>query len=272
MLNHHAMISIKLIVQQCMSRHAWCVPAVVETLVRPATTDIRRPLRRGHQKYKSVCRPSPLQNMAAINLLLCVVAVVTLFLPLQNNAQFNGFPDFQQQPFAQGGRQNQAFGRGPQRQVGGNRQQQQVPWVETGNRRPSGGQGQVPWTETSQQGGRPQGQVPWTETSQQGGRPQQGQVPWTEVSQGNRPQTGQGQVPWTEISQGSQGGGAGTTTTTTQAPTRPCSCTSTAEYNPVCGSDNATYSNPGRLQCAIQCRQPIELIHYGVCRVEPDRG
>lgn len=43
---------------------------------------------------------------------------------------------------------------------------------------------------------------------------------------------------------------------TTQSPSvRSCiaSCPVTSEYNPVCGSDNVTYSNPGRLICAQMC-------------------
>ncbi|EFN89761.1 hypothetical protein EAI_02010, partial [Harpegnathos saltator] len=30
-------------------------------------------------------------------------------------------------------------------------------------------------------------------------------------------------------------------------------CIATAEYNPVCGSDNVTYWNMGRFNCAKSC-------------------
>lgn len=48
------------------------------------------------------------------------------------------------------------------------------------------------------------------------------------------------------------------TTTTTQAPlggtTRAnCNCPTTAEFNPVCGTDETTYGNPGKLRCANIC-------------------
>ncbi|KAF4531423.1 hypothetical protein B566_EDAN004191 [Ephemera danica] len=55
-------------------------------------------------------------------------------------------------------------------------------------------------------------------------------------------------------------------TTTTTPRTTPCQCAATGEYNPVCGTNNVTYSNPGRLQCAITCGTRVSLMHYGVCR------
>lgn len=41
-------------------------------------------------------------------------------------------------------------------------------------------------------------------------------------------------------------------TSTTQATTN-CPCVATAEYNPICGSDNVTYWNIGRFNCAKNC-------------------
>ncbi|ALC43924.1 Kaz1-ORFB, partial [Drosophila busckii] len=30
-------------------------------------------------------------------------------------------------------------------------------------------------------------------------------------------------------------------------------CQATSEYNPICGSDNVNYYNPGRFDCALRC-------------------
>ncbi|CAG2056865.1 unnamed protein product, partial [Timema podura] len=47
------------------------------------------------------------------------------------------------------------------------------------------------------------------------------------------------------------------TTTTTAAPSAPgaddCPCVTLQQYNPVCGTDGVTYSNPQKLNCARSC-------------------
>ena len=47
----------------------------------------------------------------------------------------------------------------------------------------------------------------------------------------------------------------------------PCEqrCQITSQYNPVCGSNDVTYSNPATLKCAQRCGRRINLVHYGVC-------
>ncbi|KAK7789084.1 hypothetical protein R5R35_012138 [Gryllus longicercus] len=69
----------------------------------------------------------------------------------------------------------------------------------------------------------------------------------------------------------------GTTTPTppAPAPTAPlvdaagapvnCPCQSTQEYNPVCGSNGATYNNPTKLRCAQRCGYEVTLAYYGQC-------
>ncbi|XP_012233433.1 uncharacterized protein [Linepithema humile] len=43
------------------------------------------------------------------------------------------------------------------------------------------------------------------------------------------------------------------------------SCPATPEYNPVCGTDNVDYTNPGGLGCAQRCGKEVLLRHYGRC-------
>ncbi|XP_018349741.1 PREDICTED: sphingosine kinase B-like isoform X2 [Trachymyrmex septentrionalis] len=38
-----------------------------------------------------------------------------------------------------------------------------------------------------------------------------------------------------------------------------CPCSATAEYNPVCGTDNVTYWNIGRFNCAKNCNPQLEI-------------
>jgi len=45
----------------------------------------------------------------------------------------------------------------------------------------------------------------------------------------------------------------GSSSTTTPTTTINCPCIATSEYNPVCGSDNVTYWNMGRFNCAKNC-------------------
>ncbi|XP_033308144.1 uncharacterized protein LOC117209832 [Bombus bifarius] len=49
-------------------------------------------------------------------------------------------------------------------------------------------------------------------------------------------------------------------------------CLTTSEYNPVCGSDDVEYSNPGQLSCASACGKDVTLTHYGKCRTTKIRG
>ncbi|XP_015433174.1 PREDICTED: uncharacterized protein LOC107189205 isoform X2 [Dufourea novaeangliae] len=61
-----------------------------------------------------------------------------------------------------------------------------------------------------------------------------------------------------------------TSTTTTPAPSRErdacmSRCQVTPEYNPVCGSNNVAYNNPGLLSCAAICGEVVTLNYYGPC-------
>ncbi|XP_043282962.1 uncharacterized protein [Venturia canescens] len=42
-------------------------------------------------------------------------------------------------------------------------------------------------------------------------------------------------------------------------------CPITSEYNPVCGSDQQVYSNPGKLSCARFCGLDVDFLYSGPC-------
>ncbi|KAH8349906.1 hypothetical protein KR084_009154, partial [Drosophila pseudotakahashii] len=73
-----------------------------------------------------------------------------------------------------------------------------------------------------------------------------------------------GQNPWlrppqpvpSTISPDLVGGSTTTARPTTQSPLfYAClqSCAATSEYNPICGSDNVSYYNENRFNCALRC-------------------
>ncbi|XP_029179234.1 uncharacterized protein LOC114946747 [Nylanderia fulva] len=44
-----------------------------------------------------------------------------------------------------------------------------------------------------------------------------------------------------------------------------CPCVATAEYNPICGTDNVTYWNMGRYNCAKNCNPRLEIRVMRAC-------
>ncbi|XP_011066520.1 PREDICTED: putative uncharacterized protein DDB_G0286751 [Acromyrmex echinatior] len=44
-----------------------------------------------------------------------------------------------------------------------------------------------------------------------------------------------------------------------------CPCVTTAEYNPVCGTNNVTYWNIGRFNCAKNCNPQLEIRVIRAC-------
>ncbi|XP_014479310.1 PREDICTED: uncharacterized protein LOC106746797 [Dinoponera quadriceps] len=69
--------------------------------------------------------------------------------------------------------------------------------------------------------------------------------------------------PQNDRSSGISGNSNNPTTSTT--PTTDCPCIATAEYNPVCGTDNVTYWNMGRFNCAKQCNPGLEVRVIRAC-------
>ncbi|KAK9308879.1 hypothetical protein QLX08_001292 [Tetragonisca angustula] len=67
---------------------------------------------------------------------------------------------------------------------------------------------------------------------------------------------------------------ATTTAATNDAQYNQCvtRCPATPEYNPVCGSDNVEYDNPGRLNCASACGKDVTLKYVGRCMTSKIRG
>ncbi|XP_049775911.1 uncharacterized protein LOC126163055 [Schistocerca cancellata] len=57
--------------------------------------------------------------------------------------------------------------------------------------------------------------------------------------------------------------------TSTGAPASPvpCDCPTPPQYNPVCGSDNQTYTNPQKVECANTCGQRVTILYLGTCQL-----
>ncbi|KAI8038676.1 hypothetical protein M5D96_008584 [Drosophila gunungcola] len=47
------------------------------------------------------------------------------------------------------------------------------------------------------------------------------------------------------------------------------SCSTTSENNPVCGTNNQSYSNENKLICASYCGLNIGIAYHGNCRKAP---
>ncbi|KRF98969.1 uncharacterized protein Dwil_GK27283 [Drosophila willistoni] len=43
------------------------------------------------------------------------------------------------------------------------------------------------------------------------------------------------------------------------------SCPATSEYNPICGTDNVSYYNGAKFNCAVQCGNNIQRLNSGAC-------
>ncbi|XP_046589332.1 uncharacterized protein LOC124300842 [Neodiprion virginianus] len=48
-----------------------------------------------------------------------------------------------------------------------------------------------------------------------------------------------------------------------------CPCVTTPQYNPVCGDNRITYTNPETLKCAQDCGLAVKLLFHGRCEKLP---
>lgn len=161
--------------------------------------------------------------------------------------QGQGFPQNQQQGFADdfGLQQNQNQGSRGQG-VGQNQQQGQN---QGSQNQQQGFEDDFGGLQQNQnQGSRGQNQ------QQGGGRETQGQG----QPQGSR---GRGNPP-TSVAPPQP---TGTTTPRPQFTRCFMNCPVTPQYNPVCGTDSVTYSNEGRLNCARNCGANVQVASVGSC-------
>ncbi|KAI5636271.1 hypothetical protein NE865_11035 [Phthorimaea operculella] len=79
----------------------------------------------------------------------------------------------------------------------------------------------------------------------------------------------QGNVPVTEFADDENTGATPSTPSSNAIIRCMGNCPVTSEYNPVCGSDGVTYTNPGRLTCAKDCGANVVLLSKGACRPTP---
>ncbi|XP_049833273.1 serine protease inhibitor Kazal-type 1-like [Schistocerca gregaria] len=50
-----------------------------------------------------------------------------------------------------------------------------------------------------------------------------------------------------------------------QVPRQDCPCSTTLQYDPVCGTDGVTYPNPQRLDCVRRCGKNVAIRFRGAC-------
>ncbi|CAG7724861.1 unnamed protein product [Allacma fusca] len=53
---------------------------------------------------------------------------------------------------------------------------------------------------------------------------------------------------------------------------KPQDCICTSEFNPQCGTNGKTYSNPCVVQCDQECDRSIKIDHEGPCQKTPSRA